>query len=146
MAVLSFNYDSLISQVQHCCLTENTCGKCQKEACLIGYCRQVLLTCIKQNGAMVDGGMEHIPFGDMRLYDDETIINALAYMLHECRNCNTYHSEECIINILRSTFEIILLGEAQEYKGSTLVYLNDIKSVNPEIADKIFQAFKEGKK
>lgn len=142
----TINYEGLIEKIGQCCLTENSCGVCQKSSCLIGYCKQTLLGCLKQNSDFVDDGMVNIPYDDVRIYDTETIINALAHLLHECRNCNVYHDEECIINVVRSTFEIILLGEANDYNGSTLLYLNDIKGKNPVIAGRIFNAFQAIKK
>lgn len=141
----TINYEKLISQVGKCCLTEDSCGPCEKENCLIGYCKQSLLTCLKQKEEFLDAGMEKIPYDDIKVYDNDRIIQSLAFLLHQCRNCNVYHDEECIINIIRSTFEIILLGEVQEYKGSTLMYLNDIKSVNPAEAEKVLTAFQQVK-
>ena len=46
-----------------------------------------------------------------------------------------------IVNILRSCYEVILFGEEKEYKGNALVYLNDLKGSNPEMADKLFQKY-----
>ncbi|WP_341878021.1 hypothetical protein [Defluviitalea saccharophila] len=143
----SINYEGLITQIQKCCLTEEICGECVKEKCLVGYCKKCLTTCLKSNDEFIDHGLDHIPYDDTRVYDDEVIIKALGFLLHQCRNCNAYHDEECIINIVRSAFEVILLGEPQEYKGSTFLYLNDIKNVNEEFSQKIFHAFdqiKEG--
>ena len=141
----SINYEGLITQIQKCCLTEEICGECDKEKCLVGYCKKCLITCLKNNNEFLDNGMEQIPYDDTRVYDDETITKALGFLLHQCRNCNVYHDEECIIYIIRSAFEVILLGESLEYRGSTFLYLNDIKNVNEEFSQKIFSAFEKYK-
>lgn len=140
------NYEKLISVISSCCLTEKSCGTCEKEKCFIGNCRQQLNTCLKENSEFIDGGMETIPFADTKVYDDESLINALGTLLNECKNCNLYHDEECIINITRSSLEVILLGDYQDYRGSTLLYFNDIKSVNEEISQRVFDAFQLAKK
>ncbi|NLY44254.1 MAG: hypothetical protein GX066_09905 [Clostridiaceae bacterium] len=138
----SINFDGLISYVSECCLTEELCGKCKEDSCIIGYCKKCIITSIKKDDKFIPGGIDNIPASDTKVYDDETVIEAVSYLLHQCRNCNLYHDEECIINIIRSSLEIILLGEPQEYRGSTLLYLNDIKMINPEVADKILSSFK----
>ncbi len=43
------NYDQLIEQVGKCCLTEDFCGTCQKEKCLVGYCKHVLPEAFKKH-------------------------------------------------------------------------------------------------
>ena len=82
-----------------------------------------------------------MPYYDTRFYDEVDVVDTIGYLLNQCRNCNLYHDEACIINIIRSALEIILLGQAQEYKGSVLIYLNDIRKVNESVAEKIFEAF-----
>ncbi len=80
-----------------------------------------------------------------KVYDTDTVINAIGFLLNQCRNCNVYHDEECIINIIRSSLEIILLGDVQTYKGSTLLYLGDIQTVNPAVAGKILHSIQQRK-
>lgn len=141
----TIDFEGLISEVGKCCLGESACVVCQKEDCFIGYCKRVLTTSLKQSSDFIEGGMQELPYNDTKIYDNEPIIEAIGFLLNQCRNCNLYHDEECIINIVRSALEIILLGENQEYKGSTLLYLNDIKTVKSEMAGRIFAAFQNVK-
>ncbi len=142
----SINYEGLITKIKDVCLTEQSCGMCKQDKCLIGYCKRSLTTCFKDNNDFLDGGLDKLPLSDMKVYDDETVVDSLAFLLQQCKNCNLYHDEDCIINIVRSAFEVILLGDPQEYKGSTLMYLNDIKNVDAHTADRIFAAFQLAKK
>lgn len=138
----SINYEQLITEISNCCLGEEVCGECQNEKCLIGYCKSCLLTVLKQDDRFIDGGADNIPYWDVKVYDNnEDIIEAIGFLLNQCRNCNLYHDEDCIINIVRECLEIILFGDSQEFKGSTFVYLNHIKSINSELADKIFEDY-----
>lgn len=138
---MAVNIEGLINEVSKCCLGESQCGKCDMENCLIGYCKKVLTTSLKQNTEYIDDGIDNLPYVDTKIYDEVDTTHAIGFLLNQCRNCNLYHDEACIINIIRSALEIILLGEAQEYKGSVLIYLNDIKKINERVAENIFQAF-----
>lgn len=140
------NLEGLISYLGNCCLGIESCNTCTKENCLIGYSKKNLMTFLKSQNQFIDGGIAGIPYRDTKLYDDNSITEAIGFLLGECRNCNLYHDEECIINIVRSALEIIILGEAQEYKGSALVYLNDVKNTNKEISDRILASYQKTKK
>lgn len=137
--------DSLISEIGKCCLEEEFCHECKQDKCLIGFCKKSLTTVLKQKDEFISDGMQDIPYSDTKVYDTDTVINAIGFLLNQCRNCNVYHDEECIINIIRSSLEIILLGDVQTYKGSTLMYLGDIQKVNPAAAGKILHIIQQGK-
>lgn len=142
----TFEYDGLIRNIGQCCLTEEQCGTCEKEHCLIGYCKECILTCLKNRDNFITGGMTNLPVEDTKIYDTDKVAHGIGYLLNQCRNCNLYHDEECLLNVIRSSLEIILFGEVIEYMGSTLLYLNDIKDKNPEIAQKVGEAFKHYQK
>lgn len=135
------NYNQLIEQIGKCCLTEDFCDTCQKEKCLIGYCKHTLLEAFKNRNEFIDGGMDKIPSFDTKLYDEEELINAIAFILNECKNCQLYHDDQCVINIIRSCIEVALLGDYLEYKGSTFMYFADLNKKNKEIAQRIFEVF-----
>lgn len=137
----NINFNQLISHVGSCCLTESICKSCAKEACLIGYCKKILLTCLKNDDELVTGGLEDIPNFDTKFYDEGVIIDTIGFILNQCKNCNLYHDEDCIINVTRSALEVILLGEHQDYKGSVMLYLSEVKRLNPELAQRIHQAY-----
>lgn len=139
----NINYNKLIEEVGKCCLSEKVCGTCKNEACLIGYCKQALLNALKRNNEFVDNGMKNIPYGDTKIYDDENLINAISFTLNECKNCQLYHDEDCIINIIRSCMEIALLGDYIDYKGSALIYFVDLDNKNKEVSQRIHSAFKQ---
>ncbi|WP_026475715.1 hypothetical protein [Alkaliphilus transvaalensis] len=139
------NYNALINEITKCCFTENACGSCNREICLVGYCKKSLITALKENTQFIDGGMEGIPYTDTKVYEEEDLIETIGFILNQCRNCQLYHDEDCVINIIRSSMEVGLLGESQEYGGSSLVYLSDMHKVNPDIADRLLVAFKNKK-
>jgi hypothetical protein len=143
---MGIDFEGLIREISKSCLGEDQCGECKKEDCLVGYCKKSLTTALKQQDHFIDQGMSFMPYGDTKLYDEEHAIDSIGYLLNQCKGCNLYHDEDCIINIVRSALEIILLGDVQDYKGSSLLYLNDIKNVNEQKAKKIYEAFQRSKK
>lgn len=139
------DFNSLINSIGNCCLGEKYCTSCAKENCLIGYCKKNLLTCLKTNEQFIDDEIDKIPLFDTKVFDEESIIETIGITLNQCKNCNAYHDEECIINMLRSSCEVILFGNPKDYNGSTLVYLDDIKNENAEIASKVYESFLRNK-
>lgn len=140
------NFNSLITSVGKCCLGEKDCGTCSKESCLIGYCKKNLLTCLKTNEQFINGEIDNIPLFDTKIFDESSIVETVGLILNQCKNCNAYHDEECIINILRSSCEVILFGNPKDYNGSVLLYLNDVKQDNAELSSRIYEAFVNAKK
>ncbi|RKD29569.1 hypothetical protein [Thermohalobacter berrensis] len=142
----NINFDQLLKRIEECCLTEDSCGTCQKDQCLVGYCKHCAKECLKSKDEFIDDGFDEIPLTDTKVYDEETTVNTIGFILNQCRNCRLYHDEDCIVNILRSSLEVILFGEPLEYKGSTLVYLDETKSINLEFAQQIFKSFQNHKR
>ncbi|KNF08384.1 hypothetical protein CLPU_7c00120 [Gottschalkia purinilytica] len=136
------DFNALIQEIGKCCLSEDHCNSCQKDDCLIGYCEQSLLTCFKQQDEFIDGGMDRIPYNDTKIYDEEALINSIIFILNQCKNCQLYHDEDCIINIIRSAMEVALFGDALDYKGSNFMYFADLERTNKEISKKILSVFK----
>lgn len=137
----NINYDSLIEVVSNCCLKETNCESCQKEKCLIGYAKKSIMYALKNNEEFIDEGLEGLPIYDVKTYDEEIALRSIGKMLKQCKNCNVYHDEDCIINIVRSALEIIIFGENHEYEGSVLMYLKSISNHDKEIALKIKEHF-----
>ncbi|EOD00839.1 hypothetical protein [Caldisalinibacter kiritimatiensis] len=139
----NINYDALINDLSKCCLDDVYCQSCQGNNCLIGYAKNQLMYALKNNEEFIDGGLEYLPLFDVKTYDEDVVLKSIGNILKQCRNCKTYHDEDCIINIIRSALEIIILGESHEYEGSVLMYLAAISKENPEVAMKIKQYFDE---
>ncbi|KEI01327.1 hypothetical protein [Clostridium botulinum] len=142
--VLDFN--ALIDALSECCLGENVCKCCKNEKCLIGYCRKNLVTSLKKDVTIIDGAMRDIPLCDTKVFDENSVIDAIGLILCQCRNCNKYHNENCIVNLFRSTCEVILLGNPHDYEGSVLTYIKSIREINDEIGSKIYDSYLRHKK
>lgn len=135
------NFDKVITDLGRCCLTEDLCGSCAKKNCLIGYSKESIVNCFKEKVTYVIDGAENIPTMDTKLYNNEDVIYGIANILKQCKSCKEDHYDNCIINVIRSCYEVILFGEHQNYRGSSLIYLSNIKNLNEEISGKIFEAY-----
>lgn len=117
------------------CHGEEHCGKCAEKGCLVGYARASASECRVKDRTYVQDGMEEIPPSDIRGgYDEYEVLHAIAHLLLQCRACKENHFENCVINVVRSCFEVIELGDEQVYEGDPLSYLMKIKSINEEKA------------
>ncbi|WP_411170616.1 hypothetical protein ACH36K_09115 [Clostridium sp. MB05] len=141
IAFKEINFSRLVDKLGPCCLSESECGVCEREKCLVGYGTECIKNCMINKVTYVIDGCNKIPITDTKIYDKEYIMEGVVDILKTCKSCKENHYENCVINILRSCYEVILLGEEKEYKGSALVYLNDLKQSNPEIADRLFQKY-----
>ena len=133
------NYNNLMNNLGGCCLTEARCGTCKQSNCLIGYSKKCVTSCLKEGVTYVIDGQDNIPSIDGKVYDKHNLIDGIADLLKQCKSCNKNHFDNCLINVLRNCYEILLLGEKQGYKGSTLLYLNDLKDVNEEIVEELLK-------
>lgn len=140
---VNIDYEGLIAKIGDCCLD---CEVCENEQCLIGYCKKSLMTALKQNDDFIDDGLDALPLDDTKIYQEEKIIDFIGFLLNQCRNCHVYHDEDCVVNIVRSALEVILLGEPQEYRGSNVKYLQELAGVNKKLTDRILVAFQKYKK
>ena len=82
-------------------------------------------------------GISRIPVTDFKVYDEVELETAIAHILKECKDCREDHTEDCIINVIRSCYEVGLVGDVHAYEGSALQYLMYMKENYPEQAGKI---------
>ncbi len=128
--------------LENCCRKETTCGQCQKSDCIIGYGRQCINNYIKEPKRDVAQGMEHIPTMDFKVFDEVELETAIAHILKECKDCKEEHADDCIINVIRSCYEVGLLGDVQKYEGSALQYLMYLNDKFPEKSLRIAEIYR----
>lgn len=137
------NYDLVLTDLGKCCMGEERCGECLQSECLIGYAKKCITACFKEGITYVEEGEKNIPVTDLKLFDNENMIQGIAGILRQCKSCSENHFENCIINVIRSCYEVAVFGETQKYNGSAFRYLNQIHESHPKIASEIIEAFHE---
>ncbi|MDR3596910.1 hypothetical protein [Clostridium sp.] len=135
------NFSKLVDKLTPCCLSEEVCGSCEKEKCIVAYAKECIKSCMINKVTFVENGREEIPSTDFKVYEREFLLDGIVETLKACKSCTEEHFDNCIISILRNSYEIALLGEEQEYQGSTFLYLNKLKEMNNNVADKIFEKY-----
>jgi len=121
------NFNLVLKDLGSICLK---CDSCSKGECIIGYAKDCITRCVKDNVTYVIDGFKNIPLSDIKSYDQEKLIIAIADILHLCSSCRENHYENCIVNILRSCYELDLFGEFQEYNGSSVGYIIKLNHTN----------------
>lgn len=137
------NFNLVLKDLGKACRTIENCGECQKEKCLIGYAKKCITDCVKDNVTYVANGVTNIPLGDIKKYDDEVLIEGIGNILHLCASCKENHFENCIVNIIRSCYEIELFGDIQTYNGSAVEYIISLNHAEYKkgIAERIVQQY-----
>ena len=135
------NFNILVDALSNCCLGKTTCGKCENEKCLIGYCKKSIVTSLKENKTVIEENLTQIPFSDFKIFDEVSTKEAIAAILSECKNCDLKHDEDCIINLLRSACEVIVFGNFQEYNGNPISYIKNISKTNKVAATQIYDLY-----
>jgi hypothetical protein len=136
------NIASIIEAVQDCCRGETECSTCTGKDCLIGFAKLVSEFARSKNTLSIPNGLKMIPTKDYKVYDTDFVATALAVINHECKNCMDNHDDNCIINIIRSTLEVALIGEHIDFSGNPLAYLINISQRNPEMGGKVMEKYK----
>lgn len=132
-----------LKDLANICLTEDVCPECNKEECLIGYAKKCLTNCLKEKITYVENGMDYIPIDDTKIYHEEDVATGVANILKICRSCGEMHFENCIINVIRSCYEVALFGEEREYKGSSFSYLSKLHEEGKWQADLVVEAYNQ---
>jgi hypothetical protein len=129
--------------VQQCCRTEEECNACTGKGCLIGFAKLVSEYAETKKALSIPNGLKLVPSGDFKVYEGDAVASALAVINHECKNCMDNHDDNCVINIIRSSLEVALLGEHLSFTGNPLAYIMAFSQVNPELGQKIMAAYRD---
>lgn len=128
------------------CMTENVCGKCKGKECFVGYAREMIGEARKKETDTIQGGYENIPHTDLKGgYDRIDTLEAIAHTLLQCKSCKECHYDDCLVNIVRTCYEIIAFGDAVSYEGSAFQYLTMLQEEHPEEAVHILEVYKNPK-
>lgn len=136
------NADLIENDLEHCCRSEAVCGQCRGKSCNIGFAKNCVADYKKAPKKEVPGGMDEIPTTDFRTFDEVELETAIAHILKECKECKEDHTEDCIINVIRSCYEVSLLGDIHPYEGSSIQYLMYLKNQFPDKASCIADIYK----
>lgn len=131
------NTDLIGRDLANCCRGEDICGECQQTHCVIGYAKRCIENFEKAPKKNVPSGVRNIPTMDIKVFDEVELETAIAHILKECKECKEDHTDNCIINVIRSCYEVGLFGDVQPYEGITLEYLVQLKNNFPEKAGQI---------
>ena len=124
------------------CKTPSVCGQCAEKECLVGYARNATAECRLSKRTGIVNGFENIPPCDIRGgYDEDNVLNVIAHLLVQCKSCKEEHYDNCLINIVRSSMEVIEFGEEQNYTGNVIEYLMSISRKYPVKADIIKEEY-----
>jgi len=136
------NIKAIKDAVQRCC-QEKECVACRGKECLIGFAKLVSEYAGMKKALSIPNGLKMVPTGDFKVYETDDVAFALAMINYECKNCQDNHDDNCVINIMRSSLEVALLGEHSGFTGNPLMYVMNLSRVNPELGEKVMTAYRQ---
>lgn len=140
------NLQEIFEDLGNICKTEKVCGKCAGKECLVGYSKVCAAKCRTSELTYVMEGMKNIPPADIRGgYDEYNVLHAISHLLLQCRSCKENHFENCIINVIRSSLEVLEFGEEQAYEGNPLSYMIKLQQLDGEKAAIIAEEYNVAK-
>lgn len=131
------NFPRIKASLQACCHSEADCGTCKGRECLIGFAKIVSDYAGVKHTLNIPNGVAMVPTSDFKTYEADDVAKALAIINLECKNCMDNHDDNCIVNIIRSTLEVALVGNHVDFQGNPLMYLMTLNSLNAEAGGKV---------
>lgn len=128
--------------VENCCRGDLECAACQGKECLIGFAKLVSEYAGSKKVLSIPNGLKMVPIKDYKIYDQNIVATALAVINYECKDCQDNHDDNCVINIIRSSLEVTLLGEHVDFTGNPLAYVMSLARINAEIGEKVMQEYR----
>lgn len=136
------NYAQILNDLADCCLGTKTCGTCKEKLCLIGYSKEQLKQCLTSNVTYTIDGFENIPKLDNKKFNDKMMISGISHILKQCKSCKEDHYENCLVNVIRSCYEMALMGRTVSYEGSAYKYIEYIEDVSTELGEEIMGIYR----
>lgn len=139
----SLNIPYIRKNIEGCCRSEDVCESCEGKNCLIGFAKIVSNYADLKKMLTIPSGLKLVPMQDFKVYEAEDVIKALAVINLECKSCMDNHDDNCVINIMRSSLEIALLGQSVPFTGGSLSYIMALTNINPELGNKVMEQYNE---
>lgn len=136
------NVTSIKSAVEQCCRGEGECSSCKGKECLMGFAKLVSDYAGVKKALSIPNGLKMVPSGDFKVYESDEVASALAVINHECKNCMDNHDDNCVINIIRSSLEVALMGEHIQFTGNPLAYMMALSQINGDLGAKVMAAYR----
>lgn len=118
-------------------------GKCSSRACNVGFAKYTVKSIKNSEMYSIADGENLIPKDDFKYYDERVIGKGIANICRLCRDCNEYHSEDCIIALTRRTLEYTQLKDRITYPGNVLLYLMNLAKQRPELAELVREEYEK---
>lgn len=130
------NLESDIKEICNDCRQIGT-ENCNYRKCNIGFAKYVIENVRDKSIKSIDDGENLIPKDDLKYYDEKIVASGIANICKLCKECNTNHTENCVIALTRRSLEYTQLKDKIEYPGNVLMYLMNVSNQKTEFAELI---------
>ncbi|WP_025642596.1 TMEM165/GDT1 family protein [Schnuerera ultunensis] len=115
--------------VDDICLGEGICGKCSGKDCIIGYTKRLLQDARDKEQYYVEEKANLSKFATKN-FDKTKVIEALSLIIADYMEYGMIKDEEFIVNQVKDSLELILLGRNIRFDGDLPKYIRHIKRIN----------------
>lgn len=127
--------------VADCCCSVTHCESCAGKQCLIGFAKLIAEYATTKKTLSIPNGMAMVPLQDVKTYDVDNVVMALAATNLSCKNCRDSHDDNCVVNILRYSLEVALLGQHIDFMGNPLSYIMAITKIDAQSGEKVLREY-----
>ena len=129
--------------VNNCCLK---CEDCSGKKCLVGFPKGIVSYVNETHEKRYPNAIKAIPTKDMKIFEESAVVDGIAELLVQCRECGADHDKDCVINTIRASLERAAFGDnLEDFKGSPLMHIMELSTENKRLGDKILASYKEKK-
>ncbi|MBC9785607.1 hypothetical protein H1S01_14025 [Heliobacterium chlorum] len=140
------NLQEIHEKLNNLCLDGEVCSNCEKNKCLIFFAKKVASYVLTKKVTTIRQGMAMIPNHDLKTYSEDDMIETLAMVLQQCKDCRDNHDDDCTINLIRTCMEYALFGDKLPYQGSVTLYLLEAQKSNGRVGDTLKAKYLNRKK
>ncbi len=120
--------------VDDICLGEEKCGDCSGKNCIIGYTRMILEAARDRDEYYIQ---DDIKFSKLinKDFDQNKVMEALSLIIVDYIRYGTVEDQKFIINQVKESLEMILLGKKIRFDGDLQKYIGRVKRSNYYIGE-----------
>jgi putative Ca2+/H+ antiporter (TMEM165/GDT1 family) len=141
-ATLYIQTNILNKAVEQICLGEEKCGKCSGKECVIGYTKYLLKNARDKEQYYIEKKVDFTKLINKNFNKDE-VIEALSLIIADYVKFGVVENDKFIINQIKDSLELILIGKTFKFEGSLSKYLEHIKKTDTIIGENLENKIRE---
>ena len=129
-------YHQIMGDMDNICLGLNNCVNCMGDKCIVGYTKCIVRNKLNANEKSNQEDFVSNELAMEKVFEEEKVIQSLICTLKILKK-DPKNNEYADVHRIRRQLEMILLKKSIENMNNWDEYMNDLKNINVEVAEKI---------